>query len=24
MILHSIWFNLLNQNQTSSDRVPDS
>ncbi|KAJ0232985.1 Exostosin family protein [Hirschfeldia incana] len=24
MILHSIWFNLLNQNQTSSDHVPDS
>ncbi|XP_018481902.1 probable glycosyltransferase At5g25310 [Raphanus sativus] len=24
MILHSIWFNLVNQNQTSSDHVPDS
>ncbi|KAG2238132.1 hypothetical protein Bca52824_092597 [Brassica carinata] len=24
MILHSIWFNLLNQNQTSSDHAPDS
>ncbi|CAH8316921.1 unnamed protein product [Eruca vesicaria subsp. sativa] len=24
MILHSIWFNFLHQNQTSSDRVPGS